>query len=274
MLYHLNFADLYQCLVCDQAFLEPQPTEDEIASFYNDKDYHSDLQPRYFSNCHKGYSMDGDNVREYLEGLNKLEAVPDGKLLDVGCATGIFLDLARKRGWNVKGVELSKWASDCARNEFHLDVFTGTLQEASLPEKNYDVVTAWDILEHLLDPASFLREASKVLKPGGTLLLNTIGYRSLLNYLGHAIYKMSFGTITYPLYHLYGIHHLFYFSNKSLRSLIERNGFEIVELSRTEYCIDRIDRMNPFVEMCMRIIYYFQNVTGLKTSFIVSARRR
>lgn len=95
-----------------------------------------------------------------------------GRLLDVGCAAGFFLAEARAF-YEVKGVELSDWSSACARERLGLEVFTGTLQQAALPEANFDVVTLWDVIEHVPDPVALLAEAARVLRPGGRLVLST-----------------------------------------------------------------------------------------------------
>jgi SAM-dependent methyltransferase len=95
-----------------------------------------------------------------------------GRLLDVGCATGLFLNAMRGRGWDVHGVELSPYAADYARRTFGLDVFTGTVQEAAYPNHSFDIVTMWDVLEHVNDPKQTLAEVVRILRPGGMLALS------------------------------------------------------------------------------------------------------
>jgi SAM-dependent methyltransferase len=95
-----------------------------------------------------------------------------GRLLDVGCAAGFFLSEARTH-YDVQGVELSAWSSDYARDRLGLPVVTGTLHDARLPAEHFDVVTLWDVIEHVPDPVPLLAEAARVLKPGGRLVLTT-----------------------------------------------------------------------------------------------------
>ena len=95
-----------------------------------------------------------------------------GRLLDVGCAAGFFLAEARTH-YEVQGVELSAWSSAYAREQLKLPVVTGTLQQAALPAARFDVVTFWDVIEHVAEPVPLLQEAARVLVPNGKMVLTT-----------------------------------------------------------------------------------------------------
>jgi SAM-dependent methyltransferase len=93
-------------------------------------------------------------------------------LLDVGCASGLFLDAARRYGdWDVEGLEPSASASEYARHELGLCVHVGGFGEVPLEPGSYDVVTMWDVLEHLHDPVRALGLVAQLLKPGGILVV-------------------------------------------------------------------------------------------------------
>lgn len=94
-----------------------------------------------------------------------------GRLLDVGCATGIFLDGMRQKGWQVQGVEPVERAASYARSRFGLDVFGGMLEDAALPAASFDAITMWDVLEHVHEPRQVLAELARLLRPGGVLVL-------------------------------------------------------------------------------------------------------
>lgn len=273
LVYRLKFADLWRCRDCDVAFLNPVPTAEQLAAFYNNPDYHGKDHPNYWDNCLEGYSMDGPATVEFAGLLDRVPLVPGGRLLDIGCATGVFLDIAKKRGWDVRGVELSAWAGGYAREKFGLNVFTGDLADAAFPDASFDVVTAWDVFEHLADPVAFLKEVRRVLKPGGTLFIETIHYASLTNLAGHLVYLLSFGKVDWPLYRLYGIHHIYYFSGRSMRRVLEKCGFRVTDVRMTEFKIDRIDTMSPLTRLVMRVLYVFQKITGLTTVITVLAKR-
>ena len=99
-------------------------------------------------------------------------AQPGRRVLDVGCARGDFLDQMRRRGWIVAGVEPTDWLADEAAAR-GLPIWPTTLADAGIPSEAFDVVTMWDVLEHLPDPLAGLARAGKALRPGGRILVNT-----------------------------------------------------------------------------------------------------
>jgi SAM-dependent methyltransferase len=96
----------------------------------------------------------------------------NGRLLDVGFGAGTLLEAARRAGWHSFGVEVSGRAVEHVRG-MGFEVFAGTLQEAGYPENFFDVVTASEVLEHVRNPQTVLREIARVLRPGGLLWLTT-----------------------------------------------------------------------------------------------------
>lgn len=161
---------LMRCRHCGLIYQNPRLTLEELPSYYPEE-----YQP---------YRQDIDAQDSALQrfdaqfGLNRrcrqlIRHHPQpAQLLDVGCATGLFLNTMRQYDWQVTGVELSPYASEYARRTFGLEVITGTLESAQLPNNAFDVVTLWDVLEHVVDPKITLKEISRILKPGGLLALS------------------------------------------------------------------------------------------------------
>lgn len=135
-----------------------------------------------------------------------------GRLLDVGCAMGFFLAEAR-RYYEPHGVEISGYSSRVARERFGLDVFTGTLQEAGFPGNSFDVITMWDVVEHLADPKAVLSEAARILRPGGSLVLTTGDIGSAYARRAGARWHLL-----EPPWHLY------YFSRTTMTTMAESVG--------------------------------------------------
>jgi SAM-dependent methyltransferase len=94
-----------------------------------------------------------------------------GRLLDVGSATGVFLNGMRQRGWDVYGVEPTKYAAEYARKRFDLQVQEKYLEEAEFDEGFFNVITMWDVLEHVPFPDQILAKISRLLQPGGWLIM-------------------------------------------------------------------------------------------------------
>ena len=140
-------------------------------------------------------------------------------MLDIGCGPGLFLHEAKKRGWDVQGVDLSGWARKYAGQNFGIEVFQGTLQDARFPDRSFDVVVMNDVIEHLEDPKSVLREIQRVLKNDGILYISTPDIESFLSRLLSAKW--------------WGInkYHLFYFSRKTLEQMFREAGLKSVRYS-------------------------------------------
>lgn len=155
---------MIQCNKCGLIRQNPRPTQATINVYY---------PPNYepFSPA-----IDDEPLLRRLDrryGMNKrcraiIRRQVSGKLLDVGCATGNFLyEMSKYDGWQVMGVEPDHYASNYARERLGLDVRTCTFQEANLPPDTFDVVTMWNVLEHLHYPMAGLAEVSRILKTGG-----------------------------------------------------------------------------------------------------------
>lgn len=161
---------LMRCRHCGLIYQNPRLTLDELSTHYPEEyqPYHQDIDAQD-SAFHRFDAQYGLNRR--CRQLIKRHPQP-AQLLDVGCATGLFLNAMRQYGWQVTGVELSPYASEYARRTFGLDIITGALETAHFPDNIFDVVTLWDVLEHVIDPKMTLVEIGRILKPGGLLALS------------------------------------------------------------------------------------------------------
>jgi len=216
----------HQCRDCLTVFLNPCPTDDYLTRFYNEI---------YYSPKHRGimgwnsnlnvldpnlfilYQRRMDFVEKYVPEALKF---PLGKLLDVGCSTGAFLWEASLRYWEVSGIEISDTAATVAREKYDLPVITGTLLDSSYDNESFDVVTAWDVIEHIAQPAPFMTTVRKILKPGGLFLLNTPNINSADATYGGKQWR-----------HLDAPLHPILYDFISIRFLLKKFGFECLEVS-------------------------------------------
>jgi 2-polyprenyl-3-methyl-5-hydroxy-6-metoxy-1,4-benzoquinol methylase len=153
--------------------------------------------------------------------LAQLERLVEGRrLLDVGCATGFFIEAARARGWTVKGLEVSEYASEYARKELNLDVKTASIVSPPDDLPSFDVVTLWDTIEHLDRPDIALGNIRRLSHPQSIFVFSTGDYGSLLRRITGRKWRL----FTDPT-------HNFFFDQRTLRELLRRTGFEVLSMS-------------------------------------------
>jgi len=202
----------------------------------------------YFS--HEGTSLPGydryldelDNHRRTFD--DRLPLLPSrtagDRLLDVGAAVGIFVERARRAGWSAAGLEPSSWAAAHARDVLGQPVTTGTLEQERPPSGSLDVVTLWEVIEHLPDPAATLREIHRILKPGGHLALSTPDARSPVSRL---LGRRWPGWRKVP-------EHLFFFDGHTLARMLNDAGFDIESRRYVSLTVSRgylLDRIREIV---------------------------
>lgn len=195
------------------------------------------------------YETDKDQrVKEFASAFNVLKdymgfSNEDKKLLDIGCFTGIFLDYLRKtenEKYKAYGIEPSKWAAEVCRSK-GLYVKESFFLDEYFKEEYFDTLTMFDVLEHANQPLDFLLKANKILKKNGLLLITTPNIDSLF----HKIFKRNFWFIE--------IMHLFYFSPKTIKILLERAGFKVLiirkhyKVLKVKYAINRLKSINRFL---------------------------
>lgn len=150
------------CSSCGAKSLYPMPNEEELRSYYNS----AYKVPRVESE--KGIAASAPITLRNLANLR----IPGRKLLEIGCSYGFFLAHARKQGWDVTGIELDREAAAFGRNELLLNIHAGTLDDNQLSPP-YDVIAAFHVIEHIVDPLRFLRQCKSLLSEDGILLLKT-----------------------------------------------------------------------------------------------------
>lgn len=162
-------ASLVCCVDCGTFFQNPQLNSSELAAHYP-PEYHpfAGTPRKPTKGISRWIAMSG--LHQRVRHLHNVRKTP-GTLLDLGCATGTFMRYVQNIGWQTVGVETSAHASEIARTENGLDVRTGELIGGMFPSNYFDVVTLWDVLEHVPDPVQTLSTVAEYMKPGGWLIV-------------------------------------------------------------------------------------------------------
>ena len=203
-----------KCRSCGLVYMNPRPELTTLKKIYDT--YHQ---------------RDGkdESSWEYLMSLNfravsaKLEEMfpADGRLLDIGCGYGHFLEIMAGRGWQTGGIDPSAATVVYARGK-GLDVMHTTIDEASLPEGSFQAVTMFYVLEHLTDPFAALQKVHNFLAPGGAVVIRIPDTTPIVRLL--SALKISNNLYDAPF-------HLYDFSPGSIAGILARAGFESIEVT-------------------------------------------
>lgn len=204
--------NLLRCKACDFVFSEPFPPV-EVSRVYEeivDPEYVEEEEGR------RG------NFKSILKTLKKI-VKNKGSFLDVGSATGIMMELAKREGWDVYGVELSKWAVNEAKKKYGLEIIQGDFSEIEFHENFFKVVTLIDIIEHVSNPKGVMEKVWRILERGGVAVIVTPDVKSFTaNIMGGKWWHFR------PA-------HIGFFSKRSLFYLLNSEGFEIVKTRRYKW---------------------------------------
>jgi len=159
--------EVAECGACGFAVTLPQPASAAMGAYYPAGYYGAAGQRRFPGLVERAQQA------LYARRVRRVESVAPGRghVLDVGCGRGLLLREFQRRGWDVRGTEMSDAAARYPREVLHLPVEVGNLEDLALPAGSFDAVTLWHVLEHLPDPRVLLAEAQRLLKPGGALLV-------------------------------------------------------------------------------------------------------
>lgn len=209
---------LEACRACGAAQVNPHPSGRALREYFSD--------PRRFTN-----SADPDNrprnliaerrrrAREFIGPVRKLKQTVDaGRILDVGCGLGLFLELMG-RGYERIGVEINPRAADIAQEHVKAPILRADAMTIDAPAGHFDLISVMQTLDHLAEPGRFLRRAVKWLKPGGVLFLS-----SLINI------KSPTARVFGPKFRLLHPFHLVYFTPDAVRRTLTRLGLTVLRI--------------------------------------------
>lgn len=221
------------CDSCGLMYVNPQADSEKLRSWY-EHCKSADMWVDMILQSDQQLDFDRKKFHECCEVLERLNYGP-GNVIDVGCSLGNFLEVARDRGWETIGLELNQKAVKHATETLGLDVRPQLLHEAELKENSFDVLTLWEVLEHVPDPDALLKDCRKYIRQGGTIAIlvpnkNALSARIMQEHCS------CFG----------GRNHLWYFSEDTLTELLKKNGFTVYP-EDTKTLLSQIDEITGYL---------------------------
>lgn len=230
--YDLGTHQIVKCQDCGLMWLHPFPTLADTKQVYADLSYFQN--PAFYDVSHGNlygyvdYIAERVNklraarpIAEFLRARHRQSAAAAPRLLDVGCGLGYFLDAAHDAGFQVMGVEFNQGAVRTMREKYAFPVYEGSLEALPPSETAFDVITMFDVIEHLHDPFSDLQEIYRRLRPGGGVAISTMDSESFTSRL--------LGTRLEDFRRIR--EHLYFFSRDTLTKVLERSGFRVYRIA-------------------------------------------
>ncbi|WP_298550509.1 class I SAM-dependent methyltransferase [uncultured Algibacter sp.] len=200
----------------EYGFLEttPQPSSDKLPEYYESEDYisHTDSKRNLFEKVY--HLVRSISLKKKLNLINSYSS--EGKnLIDVGCGTGDFLEIAQQNGWTISGIEPNEQARNIANKKTNNSVFE-TDQLLKFESNSFDVISLWHVLEHLPNLEEHISIFKKLLKPNGTLIIAVPNYKSY----DAKYYKQFWAAYDVP-------RHLWHFNQESISKLVSKEFFKV-----------------------------------------------
>lgn len=226
---------IQKCEDCDMCYLSPAPRPEDLYKIY----------PEIY---HKGFiNQKPVWIKGRLDFIRTIN--PGGRLLEVGCSAGHFLDKARDAGYDVFGVELDTAAGEYAKSHYGLKTEIGSIMDISLPESFFNLIVLFDVFEHLTGPVTCLKKLFSALAPGGHIVIRVPNFYSYET----RIFKENWYPLDLP-------RHLLHFSPDTLSRILSDAGFSLLKI---------IYEVEPEI-LVLSVIRYIYNVLDIKTGTLLA----
>jgi 2-polyprenyl-3-methyl-5-hydroxy-6-metoxy-1,4-benzoquinol methylase len=246
-----------RCERCGVGWVSPRLDAAGLQEIYKSDNYWRSPSPKV-----QGYTDYRGDERLYLDTFRKrlgfvLAGGPrSGRALDVGCAAGFCMAAMRELGFEAHGLEISETIASHARERFGFDtIHIGTLQDAPYPDGHFDLITMWDVVEHVVDPVELLVKARELLAPGGLLVVETQDIDS------------RFARLLGPRWHHYKHEeHIYHFTPSTVRALMQSAGFRVTKLTHRyggkyvsmHFIAERASRLHPVLTKLLTPLTAFE----------------
>lgn len=254
--------DLLVCRRCGSAQVTPRSARRALDDLYDASYYDGSAGAGALAG---GADDANPKLRRRLHALERRYGT-GARLLDLGCATGVFVAYALRRGWRAIGVEPSAPAAELGRKTRGVEIITGTIETATLEPASFDVVHANHVLEHVDDPVATLRAVRRVLKPGGVFVAE-VPFELSVPFAERIAARLG-----RPGERPQSSYHLSFFSKRGLAAVSERAGLKVEEI-RGEYReLPDQAGASSLKRAGLRVLYALERVSAEPAALLVIAR--
>ena len=210
-------AYLVKCQKCNFVFGKRIPETSELIAHYQ----------KY----QRGGEISAITIKRYEELLDTFEKYrKTNRILDIGCGDGYFLEVAKKRGWQTFGTEYTDEAIATCSNK-GITIHQGILNPSNYTENDFDVITSFEVIEHINNPQREIKNIREILRVGGLFYFTTPNFNSI----SRLVLKENWNVIEYP-------EHLSYYTTKTINAFFQINNFRKIKLSTTGISIKRVKK--------------------------------
>lgn len=233
----------------------------------------------------KSLQSNPERLENQIAAVRRHTSIAGKKALDIGCGGGLFLSKLKAEGADVTGIELSDTRAHYAKTKHGFEVVKRTIEDDHWKAfyGSYDIVTLWDVIEHVNYPLATLQTAAKMLKPGGLLLIDTPCRDAFYHRFGEFTYKISggrFPTFLNTMYSAKPFGHKQILSLTEMRGLYEAAGLEVVELKLFHelsfpyrFYLKKLVRSELFVTILLPLVHIFFVIFPIRNKMLAIGRK-
>lgn len=258
-----NVWKLALCNVCGLHFTSPTPTLQELDSFYAG-DYHSSLRTEGATEA-----SFGSKFERYADALGR--HMSSGRVVDIGCSTGLLVRILRDRGFQSEGIELNSKNAEWGRSHYNIQINTMPLEQRGYAPESLDAILMTDVLEHMQHPRDYLRMAAQFIKPGGLVLVTFPDIHSIESRYQYALSKLLGRDWLWEKCHV--PLHVWEFTKKTAEACFASAGFRLIEFRRHQpRDVDRAHLAVKLLNLPLRPIQWpvGSRLFGTQMEFIIA----
>ena len=233
----------------------------------------------------KSLQSNPERLENQIAAVKRHIAISEKKALDIGCGGGLFLSKLKAEGAEVTGVELSDTRAYYSKTKHGFEVIKRTIEDPywNAFQGSFDIVTLWDVIEHVNYPLATLQAATSLLKPGGVLLIDTPCRDAFYHRFGEFTYKISGGklpTFLNAMYSAKPFGHKQILSLAEMHGLYEAAGLKVVELRRFHelsfpysFYLKKLVRSDLLVRLLLPFVHIFFIIFPIRNKMLAIGKK-